>query len=70
MFEVKVGIEIGKEYFEAGSLVPENKIPKKSKKWLLDQGIIAKGFDKKEFVKEELKKDLKVDDYDTEFEEE
>ena len=48
----------------------KNKIPKKSKKWLLDQGIIAKGFDKKEFVKKEIEKDLKVDDYDTEFEEE
>ena len=30
MFEVTIGIDIGKEHFEAGSLVPEDKVPKKS----------------------------------------
>ena len=42
MFEVTIGIDIGKEHFEAGSLVPEDKVPKKSLKWLKDQGILVK----------------------------
>ena len=58
MYEVKVGIQIKDDYFEAGTLVPEEKIPKKSKKWLLEQGVISKAFDKKEFIKDEEKKDL------------
>ena len=58
MYEVKVGIQIKDDYFEAGTLVPEEKIPKKSKKWLLQQGVISKAFDKKEFIKDEVKKDL------------
>ena len=32
MYEVNVGIEIGGEYYKAGSLIPETKVPKKSKK--------------------------------------
>jgi hypothetical protein len=58
MYEVKVGIQIKDDYFEAGTLIPEEKIPKKSKKWLLEQGVIGKAFDKKEFIKDEVKKDL------------
>ena len=42
MFEVTIGIDIGKEHFKAGSLVPEDKVPKKSLKWLKDQGILVK----------------------------
>jgi len=60
MLEVTVGIDIGDEYFEAGSLIPETKVPKKSLKWLKAQGILIKPNTKEE----------KVDDYDTEFEEE
>ncbi len=42
MYEVQVGIDLGKEFFEAGSLIPENKVPKKSLKWLKEQGILVK----------------------------
>ncbi len=69
MYEVNVGIEIGGEYYKAGSLIPESKIPKKSKKWLLEQNVISKQ-SKKNFIKEEIKKELVIDDVDTEFEEE
>lgn len=56
MYEVKVGIQIKEDYFEAGSLIPEEKVPNKSKKWLLEQGVITKAFSKEKFIKEEIKK--------------
>ena len=57
MYIVKSGIDIKETRWEAGDHIDEKDIPKKSKKWLLDQGIIAKQT-KEEFVEEEVKKDL------------
>lgn len=41
-FLIKKGIMIEDKELKAGTLVEENQIPKKSKKWLLEQNIIEK----------------------------
>jgi orotate phosphoribosyltransferase-like protein len=41
-FLIKKGIMIEDKELQAGTLVEENQIPKKSKKWLLEQNIIEK----------------------------
>ena len=42
MFIVKIEFMVKDDVFEIGDIVDEKDIPKKSKKWLVDQGIIVK----------------------------
>jgi protein-L-isoaspartate O-methyltransferase len=51
MYEVTVGIMIKDKEYEAGSLIPESEVPKKSLKWLKEQGILVKPVEKKETKK-------------------
>jgi|TARA_R100001163_G_C5067744_1_gene207134 hypothetical protein len=41
-YEVKIGFMNGSNSFEVGDIIMEAQIPKKSKKWMLEQGIIEK----------------------------
>ena len=46
-YEVMVGFDTDKKRFEAGEILDEKDIPSKSKKWLLEQGIVVKYVEKK-----------------------
>jgi hypothetical protein len=41
-YEVKIGFMAKDEVYEIGDILEEKDIPKKSKKWLIDQSIIVK----------------------------
>ena len=41
-YEVMVGFDTDKKRFEAGDILDEKDIPSKSKKWMVEQGIIEK----------------------------
>ena len=45
---VNIGFDIKDDHIEAGSIVEDNLIPKKSLKWLKDQNIVEKYDEKKE----------------------
>ena len=42
MYVVEIEFMVKDDVFEIGDVVDEKDIPKKSKKWLVDQGIIVK----------------------------
>jgi 5-formaminoimidazole-4-carboxamide-1-beta-D-ribofuranosyl 5'-monophosphate synthetase len=42
MYVVEIEFMVKDDVFEIGDIVDEKDIPKKSKKWLVDQGIIVK----------------------------
>mgnify|MGYP003154961521 CR=1 FL=1 len=46
--KVNIGFDIKDDHIEAGSIVEDNLIPKKSLKWLKDQNIVEKYDEKKE----------------------
>ena len=41
-YKVEIEFMVKDDVFEIGDIVDEKDIPKKSKKWLVDQGIIVK----------------------------
>ena len=41
-YSVQIEFMVKDDVFEIGDIVDEKDIPKKSKKWLVDQGIIVK----------------------------
>lgn len=41
-YKVEIGFMVGDSQFEEGQLLEEKDIPKKSKKWIIEQGIIVK----------------------------
>ena len=42
MYEVVNGITVGDKYFAEGEIIDNKKVPQKSIKWLLEQGLIIK----------------------------
>lgn len=49
---VNIGFITDKKSFEVGDILDESQVPKKSKKWLVEQNIIEK-YDENKFKKEE-----------------
>ncbi len=47
-FVINIGIDIKDEFLEAGTVIEDSQLPKKSLKWLKDQNIIEKYDEKKE----------------------
>ena len=41
-YEVMSGFETKEKRYEAGEVIDESVIPSKSKKWLIEQGIVIK----------------------------
>ena len=46
-YEVMSGFETKEKRYEAGEVIDESVIPSKSKKWLIEQGIVIKFIEKK-----------------------
>ena len=46
--KVNIGFDVKDEHLEAGSIIEDNVIPKKSLKWLKEQNIVEKYDEKKE----------------------
>ena len=46
-YEVMSGFETKEKRYEAGEVIDESVIPSKSKKWLIEQGIVIKYIEKK-----------------------
>ena len=42
MYEVVNGITVGDKYFAEGEIIDNKKVPHKSIKWLLEQGLLIK----------------------------
>ncbi len=42
MYEVVNGITVGDKYFAQGEIIDNKKVPQKSIKWLLEQGLLIK----------------------------
>ena len=47
-FVINIGIDIKDEFLEAGTVIEDSQLPKKSLKWLKDQNIVEKYDEKKE----------------------
>lgn len=64
-YEVVSGFDTKDKRYEAGDVIEESVIPRKSKKWLVEQGIVIKYAEKK--LKRARKKDgsFKEDDKTT-----